>query len=108
LRLTPHGLAGTDAYGRAAATLRRPDLPARQTAVAGAVAPEYTKPRLLAHWDTAPRLNFVYVHLNRLVGDHDLDVIQICGPGQGWRGTVANTWLEGTSERTTTTPSTWW
>jgi xylulose-5-phosphate/fructose-6-phosphate phosphoketolase len=58
------------------------------------------KPRLLGHWGTTPGLNLVYVHLNRLIREHDLDVIMITGPGHGGPAIVANTWLEGTySER---------
>ncbi len=57
---------------------------------------EHVKPRLLGHWGTTPGLNFVYVHLNRLIRAHDLEVIYICGPGHGGPGMVANTWLEGT------------
>ena len=54
------------------------------------------KPRLLGHFGTMPGLNFVYVHLNRVIKARDLDVIYICGPGHGGPGMVANTWLEGT------------
>ena len=54
------------------------------------------KPRLLGHFGTTPGLNFVYVHLNRVISARDLDVIYICGPGHGGPGMVANTWLEGT------------
>ena len=54
------------------------------------------KPRLLGHWGTTPGLNFIYVHLNRVIKARDLDVIYICGPGHGGPGMVANTWLEGT------------
>jgi hypothetical protein len=54
------------------------------------------KPRLLGHWGTTPGLNFVYVHLNRVIKARGLDVIYICGPGHGGPGMVANTWLEGT------------
>jgi xylulose-5-phosphate/fructose-6-phosphate phosphoketolase len=57
---------------------------------------EHIKPRLLGHWGTTPGLNFVYVHLNRLIKHRDLDVIYICGPGHGGPGMVANTYLEGT------------
>nr|MDQ2901434.1 phosphoketolase family protein [Acidobacteriota bacterium] len=53
------------------------------------------KPRLLGHWGTTPGLNFVYVHLNRLIKRHDLDMIYIAGPGHGGPGLVANTYLEG-------------
>ncbi len=54
------------------------------------------KLRLLGHWGTTPGLNFVYVHLNRVIKTRNLDVIYICGPGHGGPGMVANTWLEGT------------
>ncbi len=57
---------------------------------------EHTKPRLLGHWGTTPGLNFIYVHLNRLIKMHNLNVIYIAGPGHGGPGIVANTYLEGT------------
>jgi xylulose-5-phosphate/fructose-6-phosphate phosphoketolase len=57
---------------------------------------KHIKPRLLGHWGTTPGLNFIYVHLNRLIKKHDLDVIYVAGPGHGGPGLVANTYLEGT------------
>jgi xylulose-5-phosphate/fructose-6-phosphate phosphoketolase len=57
---------------------------------------EHIKPRLLGHWGTTPGLNFIYVHLNRIIRKHDLDAIYIAGPGHGGPGMVANAWLEGT------------
>ncbi|HEY6301802.1 MAG TPA: phosphoketolase family protein [Terriglobales bacterium] len=57
---------------------------------------EHIKPRLLGHFGTTPGLNFIYVHFNRLIKDHDLNVIYIAGPGHGGPGLVANTYLEGT------------
>jgi xylulose-5-phosphate/fructose-6-phosphate phosphoketolase len=57
---------------------------------------DHVKPRLLGHWGTTPGLNFIYVHLNRLIKMHDLSVIYIAGPGHGGPGLVANTYLEGT------------
>ncbi len=57
--------------------------------------PAHVKPRLLGHWGTTPGLNFIYVHLNRVIRQTDLDVIFICGPGHGGPGMVANTYLEG-------------
>jgi xylulose-5-phosphate/fructose-6-phosphate phosphoketolase len=57
---------------------------------------EHVKPRLLGHWGTTPGLNFIYVHLNRLIKLHDLNVIYVTGPGHGGPGLVANTYLEGT------------
>ena len=64
------------------------------------LAPAHIKPRLLGHFGTVPGLNFIYVHLNRLIRRHDLDMIFICGPGHGAPGVVANTWLEGTYSET--------
>jgi xylulose-5-phosphate/fructose-6-phosphate phosphoketolase len=58
--------------------------------------PQHIKARLLGHWGTTPGLNFIYVHLNRVIKARDLDVIYICGPGHGGPGIVANTYLEGT------------
>jgi len=57
---------------------------------------EHIKPRLLGHWGTTPGLNFIYVHLNRLIKKYDLNMIYITGPGHGGPGLVANTYLEGT------------
>jgi xylulose-5-phosphate/fructose-6-phosphate phosphoketolase len=56
---------------------------------------EHIKPRLLGHWGTTPGLNFVYVHLNRVIKKYDLNMIYIAGPGHGGPGVVANTYLEG-------------
>ena len=60
------------------------------------LTPDDIKPRLLGHWGTTPGLNLLYVHLNRVIVERDLDAIFICGPGHGGPGMVANTWLEGT------------
>ena len=57
---------------------------------------EHVKPRLLGHWGTTPGLNFIYVHLNRIIKKYDLKMIYVTGPGHGGPGLVANTYLEGT------------
>ena len=57
---------------------------------------EHVKPRLLGHWGTTPGLNFIYVHLNRLITQYDLNMIYLAGPGHGGPALVANTYLEGT------------
>lgn len=57
---------------------------------------EHIKPRLLGHWGTTPGLNFIYVHLNRIIKERDLSVLYITGPGHGGPGLVANVYLEGT------------
>ena len=56
---------------------------------------KHIKPRLLGHWGTTPGLNFVYVHLNRLIKEHNLDAIYIAGPGHGGPAVIANVYLEG-------------
>ncbi len=57
---------------------------------------EHIKPRLLGHWGTTPGLNFIYVHLNRIIKQSALNMIYVTGPGHGGPGIVANTYLEGT------------
>ena len=56
---------------------------------------EHVKPRLLGHWGTTPGLNFIYAHLNRIIKQHDLNVLYVAGPGHGGPALVANTWMEG-------------
>ena len=58
--------------------------------------PQHIKPRLLGHWGTTPGQNFIYVHLNRIIKQYDLNMIYISGPGHGGPALVANTYLEGT------------
>lgn len=57
---------------------------------------EHIKPRLLGHWGTTPGLNFIYVHLNRIIKERDLDMIYIIGPGHGGPAIVAQAYMEGT------------
>jgi xylulose-5-phosphate/fructose-6-phosphate phosphoketolase len=59
------------------------------------LASEHVKPRLLGHWGTTPGLNFLYVHMNRVIRERDLSTIFITGPGHGGPALVASTWLEG-------------
>src|SRR6188508_631619 len=61
---------------------------------------KHIKPRLLGHWGTTPGLNFIYVHLNRVIRKYDLNIIFLAGPGHGGPGVVANTYLEGTYSET--------
>ncbi len=61
---------------------------------------EHVKPRLVGHWGTTPGLNFIYVHLNRVIKERELEMIYVIGPGHGGPGIVANTWLEGTYSET--------
>src|SRR5271157_5718107 len=57
---------------------------------------EHIKPRLLGHWGTTPALNFIYVHLNRVIKARELNMIYVIGPGHGGPSLVANAYLEGT------------
>jgi len=57
---------------------------------------KHVKPRLLGHWGTTPGLNFIYVHLNRLIKKFNLNMIYITGPGHGGPALVAQAYLEGT------------
>ncbi|MGA8010279.1 MAG: phosphoketolase family protein [Thiomonas sp.] len=60
------------------------------------LALEDVKHMLLGHWGTTPGQNFIYVHLNRLIKQNDLDMIYVSGPGHGGPAVVGNTYLEGT------------
>jgi xylulose-5-phosphate/fructose-6-phosphate phosphoketolase len=55
----------------------------------------HVKPLVVGHWGTTPGQNFIYVHLNRIIKKHDLNMIYIAGPGHGGPALVANTYLEG-------------
>ncbi|MES2394157.1 MAG: phosphoketolase family protein [Acidobacteriota bacterium] len=57
--------------------------------------PEHIKNRLLGHWGSDPGQTFTWVHLNRLIKKHALDLIYISGPGHGAPATLSNSYLEG-------------
>ncbi|MEO8026229.1 MAG: phosphoketolase family protein, partial [Bryobacteraceae bacterium] len=95
--LSPELLQKMDAYWRAAnyvsvgqmylydnPLLKRP------------LALDDVKRMLLGHWGTTPGQNFIYVHLNRIIKQYDLDMIYVSGPGHGGPALVGNTYLEGT------------
>jgi len=56
----------------------------------------HIKKMLLGHWGTTPGQNFIYTHLNRVIKQHDLNMIYISGPGHGGPAVVGSTYLEGT------------
>ncbi len=56
----------------------------------------HVKKLLLGHWGTTPGQNFIYTHLNRVIKNHDLNMIYISGPGHGGPAIVGNVYLEGT------------
>jgi xylulose-5-phosphate/fructose-6-phosphate phosphoketolase len=93
---TPDELSKIDRYWRAANYLSVGQIYLRANALLREpLRPEHVKPRLLGHWGTTPGLNFVYVHLNRLIRARRLKVLYVTGPGHGGPGLVANTYLEG-------------
>jgi xylulose-5-phosphate/fructose-6-phosphate phosphoketolase len=95
--LSPELLQNLDAYWRAANYLSVGQIYLWDNPLLKKpLAPAHIKPRLLGHWGTTPGLNFIYVHLNRVIKKYDLNVINITGPGHGGPGLVANAYLEGT------------
>jgi xylulose-5-phosphate/fructose-6-phosphate phosphoketolase len=56
----------------------------------------HVKPLVVGHWGTTPGQNFIYLHLNRVIKKHDLDMFYIAGPGHGGPAIVGNVYLEGT------------
>src|SRR5437899_13048222 len=63
----------------------------------GPLKPEHIKPRLLGHWGTTPGLNFIYVHLDRIIKKYDLGMISIAAPRHRRSGVAANVFVEGKS-----------
>ena len=57
---------------------------------------EHVKRRLLGHWGASPALSFAWVHLNRMIVKHDLDMIFVAGPGHGAPACPRSAYLEGT------------
>ena len=95
--LSPDLLQGMDAWWRAANYLSVGQIYLYDNPLLKEpLRKEHVKPRLVGHWGTTPGLNFIYVHLNRVIKQRDLDMIYIIGPGHGGPSIVANTWLEGT------------
>jgi xylulose-5-phosphate/fructose-6-phosphate phosphoketolase len=94
--LAPDLLAKMDAYWRAANYLSVGQIYLKDNPLLERpLSLSDIKPRLLGHWGTTTGLNFLYVHLNRLITDHDLNMIYVIGPGHGGPGLVAQSWLEG-------------
>ncbi len=58
--------------------------------------PEHIKNRLLGHWGASPGLAFMYIHLNRIILEHDQNAIFLAGPGHGAPGVLGPVYLEGT------------
>jgi len=96
-RLSADELSKMDAYWRAANYLSVGQIYLYDNPLLKVpLAKEHIKPRLLGHWGTTPGLNFIYVHLNRVIKKNGLSMIYVAGPGHGGPGLVANVYLEGT------------
>src|SRR5579859_3713779 len=95
--LTPEEIRRVDAYWRAANYLSVGQIYLlANPLLREPLKIDHIKPRLLGHWGTTPGLNFIYVHMNRVIKKYDLDAIYVAGPGHGGPAMVANAWLEGT------------
>ena len=95
--LLPDELAKIDAYWRAANYLSVGQIYLYDNPLLRQpLTRDHIKPRLLGHWGTTPGLNFIYVHLNRIIKQRDCSVLYVAGPGHGGPALVANTYLEGT------------
>ena len=53
------------------------------------------KRKIVGHWGTIPGQTFIYTHLNRIIKEHDLNMIYVSGPGHGGNAIVSNVYLEG-------------
>ncbi len=94
--LSPKLLSKMDAYWHAANYLSVGQIYLQDNALLEVpLEHKHLKPRLLGHWGTTSGLNFLYVHLNRLIKDNDLNMIYVIGPGHGGPGIVAHSYLEG-------------
>ena len=94
--LSPELLQKMDAYWRAANYLSVGQIYLRDNPLLDVpLSIDHVKRRLLGHWGTTPGLNLIYVHLNRLIKQQGLNMINVIGPGHGGPGIVAHTYLEG-------------
>jgi xylulose-5-phosphate/fructose-6-phosphate phosphoketolase len=95
--VTSEILERMDAYWRAANYLSVGQIYLRENPLLQEpLRAEHIKTRLLGHWGTTPGLNFIYAHLNRVICEHELNMIFVTGPGHGGPGLLANAYLEGT------------
>ncbi|MDZ4247760.1 MAG: phosphoketolase family protein [Patescibacteria group bacterium] len=77
-------LAASQIYLRDNALLERP------------LTADDIKPRLLGHWGSSPGINFIYAHLNELIGREKAEVLFVMGPGHAYAALQANLYIEGT------------
>lgn len=95
--LTADQLARIDAYWRACCYLAVGMIYLRDNPLLREpLREEHLKSRLLGHWGASPGLSFMYVHLNRIIREHEQEAIFLAGPGHGAPGVLAPVYLEGT------------
>jgi xylulose-5-phosphate/fructose-6-phosphate phosphoketolase len=74
--LSPELLAKMDAYWRAANYLSVGQIYLKDNPMLERpLTLDDVKPRLLGHWGTTPGLNFLYLHLNRLIRERGLNMM---------------------------------
>jgi xylulose-5-phosphate/fructose-6-phosphate phosphoketolase len=96
-RLSPEELRLIDAWWRAANYLSAGQIYLLDNPLLREpLRPEHVKPRLLGHWGTTPGLNFMYVHINRVIKERALSAMFITGPGHGAPAILSSVYLEGT------------
>lgn len=95
--LSPEELRKIDAYWRACNYLCAGMIYLRANPLLKEpLRPEHFKNRLLGHWGSDPGQTFTWVHLNRAIREHNVDMIYLSGPGHGAPAVLANCYLEGT------------
>ncbi len=95
--LTDDELAGLHAYWRACNYLSAGMIYLQDNPLLSEpLQPEHIKSRLLGHWGASPGLAFMYVHLDRIILQHDQNAIFLAGPGHGAPGVLGPVYLEGT------------
>ena len=57
---------------------------------------KHIKKKIVGHWGTVPGQTFIYTHLNRIIKEHDLNMIYVSGPGHGGNAIVSHVYMEGT------------
>jgi len=94
--LTPELLDKIDAYWRAANYLSVGQIYLyKNPLLREPLLISHIKPLVVGHWGTVPGQNFIYVHLNRVIVQYDLNMIYVSGPGHGGAALVSNVYLEG-------------
>jgi xylulose-5-phosphate/fructose-6-phosphate phosphoketolase len=90
-------LSDMDAYWRAANYVSLGQMCLRENPLLREpLKPEHVKPQATGDWGATAVENFIYVHLNRVIKQHDLDMVYVAGTGHGTPALVANAYLEGT------------